>query len=375
MIAHTNKELKMLDKAANEFARKELAPGREENDKFPFGPFFDSILKKSYNLDFFHTTLPEEMGGIGQGISSLCIVLDNICREDGSLGGIILTTAAAQEVLLAAESTDLLKQVTDQADKTGKVNDFLIAMPIFVDPSETGVPVKAEKGNDGYVLNGSLEYLVLGGLAGHALVPASIDGIDGYAFFLVDLAESGLVKSGPVHSLGFHACPAIDLTLKDVPAQLVGKEGSGAACFEKMTARLSIAAAAMALGIMKGSFKEAMDYTQKRSQGGRTIINWSELKLMLANMAIDIKNAELAISRACMAVDANESGWKFSSIAAALKVQETACSLTTDGIQVMGGVGYMKDFGQEKRFRDAKQIQALFGITPKKKLKYLEHLL
>lgn len=58
--------------------------------------------------------------------------------------------------------------------------------------------------------------------------------------------------------------------------------------------------------------------------------------------------------------------------AAAIHVLSAACDLTTNGVQVLGGVGYMKDFGQEKRMRDAKQVQALLGIFPLKKLKYLE---
>jgi len=372
MIANNNKELKLLDKAAREFSTKELAPGREENDKFPHGPFFDSILEKAWELDFFHSILPEEYGGIGQGISALCIVLENICREDSSLGGIILTNCAAHEILLAASSPELLKKVTAGNDG---VTNFLIAMPVFSDPSETDTPVKADKNGSGYTLSGTQEYLVLGGIAAYALVPAKREGMDKYSFFLVDLKESGLKKSNPVHSLGLHACPAVDLTLNNVPAVLVGEEGAGPACFEKMVSRLSVAAASMALGIMKGSFKEALDYTRKRSQGGRSIINWSEIKMMLANMAITIKNAEMTVSRACQAMDENESGWDICSKAAAISIQDTACNLTTDGIQAMGGVGYMKDFGQEKRFRDAKHIQALFGITPRKKLKYMERIL
>ena len=371
MIAN-NKELKLLDKAANEFARKELAPGREENDKFPFGPFFDAILEKAYDLDFFHSILPEKFGGIEQGISSLCIVLENICQEDSSLGGIILTTCAAHEILLAAESGDLLKTITD---KTENVNDFLIALPLFNDPLDATPDVTAEKKDEGYILNGTQEYLVLGDMAGHAIVPATIRSFDGFSFFLVDLKETGLQKSKPVFSLGLHACPAIDMSLNNVSAVLVGEENRGDVYFKKMAAKLSVAVAAMALGIMKGSLKEAFAYTQKRSQGGRTIINWSELQMILAQMALDMKNAEMTVSRACQAMEGNETGWEACSTAAAIKTQEMACNLATDGIQVMGGVGYMKDFGQEKRFRDAKHIQALFGMTPRKKLKYLQSIL
>ncbi|MBN1470421.1 MAG: acyl-CoA dehydrogenase, partial [Syntrophaceae bacterium] len=58
--------------------------------------------------------------------------------------------------------------------------------------------------------------------------------------------------------------------------------------------------------------------------------------------------------------------------AAALHLSELACKLTTDGIQCLGGNGYMKDYGQEKRFRDAKHVQAFLGLAPMKKLRIVE---
>ncbi|MFH2066118.1 MAG: acyl-CoA dehydrogenase family protein [Pseudomonadota bacterium] len=372
MIANGNKELKLLDRAAYEFSKKELAPEREENDQFPFRPFFNSILEKAYDLDFFHSILPETVGGIGQGMDSLCIILDNICREDSSLGGIIFTNSAAHEILLSANNTELLKNIVEGSDSA---KNFLIAIPVFNDPSDVKPMLQAVKHNNGYFLSGTLDYLVLGGIAGHALLPAIIEGTENYSFFFVDLTEKNVKISPPVYSLGLHACPAVDVIINNTQAELVGQPEAGPVYYEKIVNRLSVAAAAMALGIMKGAFKEALDYTEKRYQGGRKIINWSEVRMMLAGMAIDIRNAEMIISRACQAMDRNEPGWEACSKSAAIHIQKAACSLTTDGIQAMGGVGYMKDFGQEKRFRDAKHLQALFGITPQKKLKYLKSIL
>jgi alkylation response protein AidB-like acyl-CoA dehydrogenase len=372
MIAANDKELKLLKKSAAEFARKELAPNREENDKFPFGPFFDSVLEKAFEADFFHTTLPEAAGGIGQGISALCILLESLCQEDSSLGGIIFTNAAAQEIMLAAGAGDLFKKKIGGAETVKK---FLAALPVFNNPGEDDHVVRAEKKDSQYRLSGDIEYVVLGGLAGHALIPAVISGQKEYSFFLVALNQKSLSISPPVHSLGLHACPAVDLSLKDAKGELIGKEAEGAAYFEAMADRLSVAAAAMSTGIMKGSFKEGFDYSKARFQGGREIINWSEMQMILANMAILTKNAEMAVARACQAVDSKEKGWESCSRAVAVQVQAMAGELTTDGIQVMGGVGYMKDFGQEKRFRDARHIQSLLGMVPMKKINFIRKML
>jgi alkylation response protein AidB-like acyl-CoA dehydrogenase len=372
MIAGTDKELKLLDKASSEFAKKELALFREENDKYPFGPFFEPALKKAYEIEFFHATLPEALGGIGQKMTALCVILYNICREDASMGGIIFTHTAAQEIMIAANAGDLLKQVvSDKSD----VKDALIAFPVFNNPSEIDHMAIVEKNGDKYLLSGNLDYVVLGGIAVHALIPGKVKGQPGYCFFLVTLSDSAIEKSGPVHSLGIHACPAVDLNLKNVKGVLVGKESSGADYFEQMADKMHVAAGAMSAGIMKGSFTEAFEYTKGRQQGGREIINWSEVRMILSGMAVANTNAEMMISRACQAVDSGEKGWEACSRAAAISIAETACQATTDGIQLLGGVGYMKDFGQEKRFRDAKHIQALLGLAPLKKIRFIENMI
>jgi alkylation response protein AidB-like acyl-CoA dehydrogenase len=369
MIAGSDKELRLLDKTVYEFARKQLAPSREENDLFPYGPFFNSTLEKAFEADFFHTILPERLSGMGHGISAFCILLENICREDSSLAGIIFTNSVSQEIMLLAESENLLEKIITAANT---VKDFLIAFPVFNNPTEQKPLVSAEKSDESYFLSGSIEYVVLGGIANYALLPAKLSEIIGYSFFLIELSDMGVQKSEPVQSLGLHSCPAIDIKLENVKGQLVGKKGKGNVYFEKMSDRMHVAAAAMSAGIMKGSFKEAFEYSRKRFQGGREIINWSEMKMIQANMALKEKISEMIVSRACHAVDNKEPGWEESSRAAALHVQEMACNLTTDGIQALGGVGYMKDYGQEKRFRDAKHIQALLGIVPLKKIKYIE---
>jgi alkylation response protein AidB-like acyl-CoA dehydrogenase len=372
MIAGSDKELKLLDKTSNEFARKELAPNREENDKYPFGPFFEPALKKAFEIEFFHATLPEALGGIGQKMTALCVILYNICREDASMGGILFTHTAAQELLLAAGAGDLLNQiVSDKPD----VHDALIAFPVFNNPSEVENMAMVEEKGDDYILSGKVEYVVLGGIAAQALIPGKIHGQAVYSFFLVNLSDAGVHKSGPVHSLGLHACPAVDLSLNNVKGILAGKEGLGADYFEHMADKLHVAAGTMSAGIMKGSFSEAFEYTKGRQQGGREIINWSEVRMILATMALSVTNAEMMISRACQAIDSSEKGWQACSRAAAITIAETATQVTTDGIQLLGGVGYMKDFGQEKRFRDAKHIQALLGIAPLKKIKFIEKMI
>lgn len=96
--------------------------------------------------------------------------------------------------------------------------------------------------------------------------------------------------------------------------------------------------------------------------------------MILSSMAVRAKAAEMLVRRAAAAVDAASPGWALASRAAALQVQEAATEVTCDGIQLLGGNGYMQDYGQEKRFRDAKQLQALLGTAPLRKLRYIRRV-
>ncbi len=370
MPSAASRELHLLDTASKEFARKQLAPGREENDHFPFGPFFQDVVEKAFALDFFHILLPEDLGGVGHNLTALCVVLSNLCQEDSSLGGIVFTQAMAQELLLAAGEREMLGESVAGA-KT--VEAFLLACPVLCNPQESPLSLKAARAGDGYVLTGKADYVVLGGLAGQALLPAA--DTDGFAWFLVDSRDPAVTRSEPVLSHGLHACPAVDMTLEKAPARLVGDPGTGEKWFSTVLARMQLAAAAMACGVMKGSLQEALHYSRNRSQGGRKIKDWSEVQMLLANMAIQVEVADLLVTGACRALEKKDVDGTRKAQAAALHILSAAPQVVTDGIQVLGGVGYMKDFGQEKRFRDIGHIQAFLGIFPMKKINLIRQLL
>jgi len=331
--AHSNKEMQLMARASAEFARKQLAPNREENDKYPFGPYFSEVVEKAFELDFFHMLLPEEMNGMAQGVEALSVILENICREDSSLGGILFTTLAAQEVMRHAGNDQTLKAICD----SDTVWDFLIALPVFNNPAQVKHLARARRSEGRYLLSGGLEYLVLGNVAKRALIPAVMPDREGYAWLLADLENPGIQKSEPILSLGLHGCPAVDIEFNQTEAVLIGEEGKGAVYFESMADRMHAAATAMSVGIMKGAFQEALDYARNRDQGGQKIIHWSELKMILANMALKISNAEMILAQACRAVDLRSPGWA-------------------------------------SRARAAKHIQALMGIAPVKKIRFLDDL-
>ena len=117
-----------------------------------------------------------------------------------------------------------------------------------------------------------------------------------------------------------------------------------------------------------------MEYAKQRLQGGRAIINWSEVRMILSKMALQCRSGEMLVDAALRKCEEETAGWEASAIAAALQVQEMACQVVADGVQVLGGNGYMKDYCQEKRFRDAHHLKVLLGHHPLRKLDLFDTL-
>lgn len=365
MLTSFKSEWKPFGELAGSFATRELAGKTEEHDRYPFGGFFHDVLNKAYEVGFLGIVLPEELGGIGGGIGPLCTVLDTICRTDSSLGGIIFTNALAQEAMLAAGARDLAGKVFS---RVSTAEDFLVAFPSYTHPSHQDNLPEYTRSGRGYILTGSAEFLVLGGLAHKAIIPARTGTGQPFSFFLVDLDQKGVKKSDPIFTLGLHACPAVDVVLQGAKARLIGAEGQGNAYFEQISADMHVAAAAMNAGIMKGSLGDALSYSRERFQGGREIIGWSEVAMLLAGMAVKTNVADMCVAQACQALEQGGARWSSHCVASALHIHDMACETVNDGIQVLGGNGYMKDYGQEKRFRDARQVQALLGSVPVRKM-------
>lgn len=363
-----NKEYQMLGKSVREFAVKELLPHLADNDRYPAGEFFDQALGKAMELDFFHAMLPEESNGWGGKVTPLGLILKAVAEVDASFGVILLTNAVSQEILRQAGEGDLLREIVTGA-RTPR--DFLMAYPLMTNPDDEGVSLAAENSHDRYTLTGRMEYVVAGPMAKQALVPATIAAAPGYDFFLVNLEQPGVTMEGPILSMGLHACPAADLALDRAEARLIGRPGEGPGYFERAMTRMLPAAAAVSCGLMQGSLKEAVQYSRKRSQGGRRIVDWSELRLLLADMALKAKTADILLNQAWQATDEGAAGWTGDAYTAAVYILEEACGLTSNGIQALGGYGYTKHAFQERRFRDAQHLQSVFGNAIARRLNYV----
>ncbi len=364
-------DLKPFADLAQSFAARELAGKVAEHDRYPFGGFYGDVLKKIHEVGFLNAALPVELGGAGFGIEALCAILENISEVDASPAGIIFTQSLSQKMLLAAGAQELARNLFS---RSASPKEGLIAFPVYANPADTDVLPMAQSNGDDYTLTGRIELLVLGNLARQAIVGARTGPGPDYSFFLVDIDGKGVEKSEPVFTLGLHACPAVDVTFQGARAQLIGEENAGPVYFEQVLPRMNAAAVAISSGILRGTYSEALAYAQRREQGGRPIVQWSEVAMMLADLSTKADVAAMCVCQSCQELEQKQSGYESRICAAALHISELACEATVDGIQILGGYGYMKDYGQEKRYRDARMVQALLGSVPMKKLAMIRRI-
>jgi alkylation response protein AidB-like acyl-CoA dehydrogenase len=133
---------------------------------------------------------------------------------------------------------------------------------------------------------------------------------------------------------------------------------------------------AQALGIGQGALDYAAGYMKQRKAFGVPISEHQGLRFMLADMAIRLEAARSLVYRACALVDddpANELSM-FGAMAKSF-ASDTAMSVATDAVQLLGGYGYTKDFPVERYMRDAKITQIYEGTNQIQRVVVSKHLL
>jgi alkylation response protein AidB-like acyl-CoA dehydrogenase len=117
---------------------------------------------------------------------------------------------------------------------------------------------------------------------------------------------------------------------------------------------VSLAVAAAASGVMADAYERALRYAAERYQGGRMIIEHSHLREILGTMSAAARSSAALVREAARDPDDADQA-----LAVKIAVTEQAVSTCTDAVQVLGGYGYVRDYGVEKSMRDAATLSLL----------------
>jgi len=354
-----------MQKAAREYAENRIVPVAAECDEKNETPV--ELLRDMILQGYSTMTIPEEYGGGGLDCLTACLVVEELSR--GCAG--ISTSAAANSlaaypILVGGTHEQKLKYLTPLSE--GSFAAFCLTEPA-AGSDAAAIATQARKTDGGYVVNGRKCFITNGGLADVYTVFATVDpgkGARGITAFILEKGFEGLSSGKKENKMGIRASNTTEVIMDDVfvpEENMLGKPGGG---FRIAMTTFDISrpmVGAMALGIARAAYEQAVEYARQREQFGKPISSFQAIQFKLADMAMKIEAARMLVWRAAALVD-NEAK-RFSGPSAMSKAfaGDIAMEVTTDALQVMGGYGYMKDYPMEKYMRDAKIMQIYEGTS------------
>jgi butyryl-CoA dehydrogenase len=177
------------------------------------------------------------------------------------------------------------------------------------------------------------------------------------------------IRASPTYTLLFDNCK--------VPKEnLLGREGGGLLVAQSTFDVSRPGVAAQALGIAQGSIDESLPYTRVRRQFGQSISSFQAIQHRLADMATHVEAARSLLYNVTRLIDSDKTRrWTKESAMVKLFCSETSMWVTTEAVQICGGIGYMRDFPVEKYMRDAKITQIYEGTNEIQRNEIAFHLI
>jgi alkylation response protein AidB-like acyl-CoA dehydrogenase len=367
-------EHRMIRDMARDFAQKEIAPIAAHHDET--GEFPHETIQKMGAQGFMGIEVPEEYGGVGMDTLAYVLALEEISKVDASHGVIMSVCNSLYCYGLLHYGTEEQKQKYLQPVASGEV----IGAYALTEPqsgSDAGnIRVTASLSPDGthYVINGTKSWITSGPVAKYLVLFAQTDPdarprYRGVSAFMIDTDEPGFQRGKSEPKLGIRASATCEIHFEDykcpVEARL-GQEGEGFKIAMAVLDAGRIGIAAQALGIAEGAYEASVQYARDRMAFGQPIGQFQMIQQKLADMKCHIEASRLLIYQAALAKqEAKESGRRYTleSSMAKLFASETAMWVTTQAIQIHGGMGYSKELPVERYFRDAKVTEIYEGTN------------
>jgi alkylation response protein AidB-like acyl-CoA dehydrogenase len=347
-----------------EIACRELAPvaaAHEAAAEFPRDVF--RLLGKTGLLGLPY---PEEYGGSAQPYEVYLQVLEEISAAWMTVGvGLSVHTMSCLPLAHFGSTEQRARWLPDMLG--GAALGAYALSEAQAGSDAAALRTRATPAGDDYTVTGTKSWTTHGGIADFYTLMArtSDDGPHGISCFLMDGRAHGLSAGAAEHKMGLTGSPTTELRLDDVRIptdRRIGAEGDGLkiALTALDSGRLGIAACAV--GLAQAALDLAVDYAKQRQQFGRPIIEFQGLEFLLADMAAAVHSARATYLDGARRRDA---GMPFRQQASVAKLVATdaAMRVTTDAVQVLGGVGYTRDFPAERYMREAKVLQIFEGTN------------
>ena len=342
---------------ARDFALQHIKPHVmewDESQEFPM-----HIFKQMGELGIMGAFVPEQYGGAGLSYFEYKAIIEEISKVDGSIG---LSVAAHNSLctghILAFGNEEQKQKYLPKLATAEWIGAWGLTEANTGSDAGNMSCTATKKGND-WVINGTKNWITHGKSGDIAVVVCRTGeprAKNNATVFVVEKGTPGFSGGKKENKLGMRASETAEMIFENcvVPdVNRLGEVGDGFRQALKVLDGGRISIASLSLGIAKGAYEAALQYSQERHQFDKPISSFQAIAFKLADMITEIQAADMLTLQACDLKNRGENVTK-SSAMAKYYASEVAVKVATDAVQIFGGYGYTKDFPVEKFYRDSK---------------------
>jgi alkylation response protein AidB-like acyl-CoA dehydrogenase len=372
-----NDEEKMFQATVRRFARERIGPHVRAMDEAAV--FRKELLAEMFELGLMGIEIPEEFGGQGGDFFQSVLAVEALAAVDPSAAVIVDVQNTIANNILLRWGNDAQKRRYLPALAKDTVASFAL--------SEAGsgsdafaLATRAVRDGDSFRITGRKLWITNAAEAGIFFLFANANpeaGHRGITCFLVERSTPGFQVGKKEDKLGIRASSTCELILDDcvVPAaNVLGEFGKGYKIAIETLNEGRIAIGSQMVGLAQGALDHAIAYARQRQQFGKAIAQFQGVQFDIADMATDVEAARLLVYNAARLRDA---GMPFVTEAAMAKyfASQVAETVASRAVEVLGGVGFTKDYPVEKLYRDAKIGRIYEGTSNMQKITIAKQVL
>jgi butyryl-CoA dehydrogenase/short/branched chain acyl-CoA dehydrogenase len=375
-LSQLTEEEKLLRDAVLGFARERVAPHVARMDEESL--LEPSLVSEMFQMGLMGIEIPEQQGGAGGSFMNAILAVEALARIDASLAVVVdVQNTLVNNAVLRFGNVDQRQRYLPQLS-SGWVGSYALSEQASGSDA-FALQARAKRAGGSWVLEGRKLWITNAAEASLFIVFANVDPSQGYkgiTAFLVERTFPGFSVGKKENKLGIRASSTCELILDgcQVPeANVLGEVGKGYKIAIETLNEGRIGIGAQMLGIAQGAFDYALGYIQERKQFSKPISDFQGVQFQYARMATEIEAARLLVYNAARLKDAGQPFVKEAAMAklSASEVAERSASLA---IELLGGVGFTKDYPVEKFYRDAK-IGKIYEGTSNMQLQTIAKLL
>lgn len=372
-----SEEERLFQAAVRRFARERVGPHVRAMDEQ--GVFRKELIREFFDLGLMGIEIPEEHGGQEGTFFQSVLAIEELAAVDPSAAVIVdvQNTLVVNAVMRFASEEQKARYLPRLAADT--VGAYAL--------SEAGsgsdafaLTTRAEDRGDHYVLNGRKLWITNAAEAGFFLLFANLNpeaGYRGITCFVVERGTPGFGVGKKEDKLGIRASSTCELLLDNcrVPKEnVLGEPGKGYKIAIETLNEGRIAIGGQMIGLARAALEHALAHARERKQFGQAIASFQGVQFQLAEMATQLEAARLLVYNAARLRDA---GLPFLTEAAMAKyfASVAAEDIASMAVEILGGVGFTKDYPVEKLYRDAKIGRIYEGTSNMQRLTIAKQIL